>query len=65
MKITIDRFEGDFAVAETENGEFVDFPKKLLPSDCREGDVIIIEKSPDETEKHREKIAKLTGELFK
>lgn len=65
MKITIDRFEGDFAVAETESGELVNFPKKLLPCGCSEGDIIIIEKSEDETAKRKERIDKLTDELFK
>ena len=39
-KLIIDRFEGDFAVCETEDLEFVNFPKAVLPLDAKEGDVI-------------------------
>ena len=39
MKI-IDRFEGDTAVIEDENGTF-DIPRSELPEGVREGDVLI------------------------
>ena len=41
MKLIIDRFEGNFAVCETENKTFVNIPKSELPSLINEGDVLI------------------------
>ncbi|MDE5936929.1 MAG: DUF3006 domain-containing protein [Ruminococcus sp.] len=38
----IDRFEGDFAVAETENG-MTDILRSHLPENAEEGDVIYFE----------------------
>lgn len=37
--IIIDRFEGEFAVCETDGG-MVDIKRSLLPGDAREGSVI-------------------------
>lgn len=39
MRITIDRFEEDFAVIECENGEHINAPKKLFDF-AKEGDCI-------------------------
>lgn len=39
MKMTIDRFEGDFAVVVLENGETALISKKTVPRG-REGDVL-------------------------
>ncbi|MCH5184518.1 MAG: DUF3006 domain-containing protein [Oscillospiraceae bacterium] len=44
--VTVDRFEGDFAVVETENRETVNLPRILVP-DASEGDRIRIELAPD------------------
>ena len=38
----IDRFEGEYAVIETENG-MISVKRSLLPDDSREGDVLIYE----------------------
>lgn len=40
MQITIDRFEGDYAVCEKENREMMDIPKSQLPLDAKEGDLL-------------------------
>lgn len=48
MKVIIDRFEGDFAVAEICVGQFANIPKILLP-DAKEGDTVSI------TIEHKEK----------
>lgn len=40
MYYSIDRFEGEFAVCEDEEGNFLDIPKALLPADVREGTVL-------------------------
>lgn len=41
MRGIIDRFEGDLVVVEIE-GETKDFPKEILPSEAKVGDVIEI-----------------------
>ena len=40
MKLVIDRFEGTFAVCETETKEFVHVSKKDIPAEAKEGDVL-------------------------
>ena len=37
MKYTVDRFEGDIAVCEDEDKQFVNIGKKLLPMNIKEG----------------------------
>ena len=63
MKLIIDRFEGDFAVIEAENGSTFNMPRSLL-SCCKEGDVLNMEFDEAETKKRTESIKKLMGELF-
>ncbi len=41
VKVIIDRFEGNFAVVELENGRFFRIPDVLI-SNGREGDVVLI-----------------------
>jgi len=63
MKVTIDRFEGDFAVAELENRGFANIPKVLVP-DAKEGDVIRIEIDKEETKIQKENIKQMMDSLF-
>ncbi len=65
----IDRFEGDFAVAEDENGRLVNIKKSLLPSDCGEGSVLRYEngiyiKDTDEEARRRKRIYEKQQSLF-
>lgn len=69
MKIIIDRFEGNFAVCETEEKKFIDIPKADIPEGAKEGDILSktdkgynIEKV--ETEAQREKIKTRMNNLF-
>lgn len=62
MKVIIDRFEGDYAVVELENGEFADMPKVFVPN-AKEGNVVTITVSEDKDRKKR--IEDLANELFK
>ena len=62
MEFIIDRFEGDYAVVELENGEFADMPKVFVPN-AKEGDVVTITVSEDKDRKKR--IEDLANELFK
>ena len=66
----IDRFEGEKAIIELGEGEFISVNKELLPSSCREGDVIIFENNEykvdkEQTKELREQILKLQNDLFK
>ena len=40
MKAIIDRFEGVYAVCETENKEYINILKSELPQGIKEGDVL-------------------------
>ena len=64
MKITIDRFEGDFAVIEFENGETADMPCILIPGGAKEGDVIEIRIDAQETELRKQRISHKLNDLF-
>jgi hypothetical protein len=63
--LIIDRFEGDWAVIEFGQTTF-NFPKKLLPKEAKEGDVIAISVSIDRkaTSKREKNIKKLADRLF-
>lgn len=64
MKVTIDRFEGDYAVVELKSRKMVDLPKLLVPKEAVEGDIIEITVNKNDTEKRRKKIEKLTKNLW-
>jgi len=61
----IDRFEGQWAVIEYGRETF-NLPRKMLPTDAREGDVLNINISIDraESRKREREITKLADELF-
>jgi len=62
--LIIDRFEGDFAVVETDNG-FINIPKTDVPADAKEGDVLLLSLSKDETEARKKRIDGMMDSLFK
>lgn len=64
MKYIIDRFEGEFAVIEAENKKMYNIQKEILPSDVKEGDVILIVIDRDATNKRKDKIAKMMNDLW-
>lgn len=64
MKFIIDRFEGDYAVAELESKEMINVPKKILPEGTCEGSVIAIVIDEAETEKRKSNIKKLMDDLW-
>ncbi len=65
MKVIIDRFEGDFAVVELENGSvFANMPKALVPKEAKEGDVISITVDREETERRRQHIRAMMNKIF-
>ena len=63
MRVIVDRFEGDYAKVELEEGKFYDIPKALL-DDAKEGDVIDIIVNQEETEKLKKEVNDLMSELF-
>jgi len=68
MKGIIDRFEGDYAVVELEDGKMLNINKIKLPTGVEEGmtihisEVITIDKA--ETLKRKKEIEKLTEDLW-
>jgi len=64
MKVTIDRFEGEYAVVELPDRTIVNMPKVLVPG-AREGDIISITVDAGETSKRRENIRKLMDDVWK
>ncbi|MGI6668081.1 MAG: DUF3006 domain-containing protein [Acetivibrionales bacterium] len=64
MKVTIDRFEGEYAVVELPDRTMVNMPKVLVPG-AREGDIISISINADETAKRGESIKKLMDDVWK
>lgn len=63
MKVIIDRFEGDMAIVEIEEGLFASISKVLVP-EALEGDVINISIDKSETKNRKEKINNLMNDLF-
>lgn len=63
MKVIIDRFEGDFAVVETEDKVMVNLHKSLIPG-AKEGDVINIIIDEEETQQRKDKIQKMMDDLW-
>lgn len=63
MKLIIDRFDGDFAIVEAEDGNTYNLPKVLLHC-CKEGDVLKLEFDEDETKKRKETVKNLMNGLF-
>jgi hypothetical protein len=65
VKGIIDRFEGDLVVVEI-NGETKDFPKEILPSKAKVGDVIEIKVTllKEETQKIKNEIDQLVQDVW-
>lgn len=65
-KVTLDRFEGDFAVVLV-GSENLNIPKKMMPEDSKEGDVVYITISSDNTEtENQEELARsILNEVLK
>ena len=64
--LIIDRFEGDWAIIETENRHTFNLPRFVLPPGIKEGDVISIQVGIDlvATRKRAEKSKSLLDNLF-
>ena len=64
MSFIIDRFEGNFAVVELDNGKTENLPKALLPTGAKEGDCIIITIDKNTTADNKERIKNKMNKLF-
>lgn len=69
MKVTIDRFEGEFAVCEKENRQMIDIEKSKLPVIAKEGDILNIENDIitidiEATKERTKEIEKLTEDFW-
>lgn len=69
LKFIIDRFEGDLAVCEKEDKKIINIEKSKLPSNVKEGDVIVYENGKysidlKETNERKRKIKKLMDSLW-
>lgn len=62
----IDRFEGDWAIIETENRRTFNLPRFILPPGVNEGDVISIQVGIDlvTTKERAEKSKRMLDNLF-
>lgn len=43
IKVTVDRFEGDFAICENDDRIMIQIEKSKLPECVHEGDIIVVE----------------------
>lgn len=69
MKYIIDRFEGEFAVCETEKKEFIEIHKSAIPATAKEGDTLVRENniyriSENETAERKKRIDDKLKKLF-
>lgn len=69
MRFIIDRFEGDYAICQGEEGDMEEIERTKIPSDSKEGDVLILEGDKffidkEETSRLKENIDKLMEEVW-
>ena len=68
LRLTVDRLEGpqqEIAVLLSDAGQQIDFPRRLLPENLREGDILDLDirVDPDATRRAGEEIRRLQDEL--
>ncbi len=69
MRAVIDRFEGEYAVCESEEGSMFNLKRSKLPSEASEGDVILIDEDKvsidtKATKQRKEYIKKLMDDIW-
>lgn len=67
--VIIDSFEEDYAVCQTDEGEILKIEKAKIPTDAKEGDVLVLEGdeisiNKEETIRLRQQIKKLMEDLW-
>ncbi len=61
----IDRFEGEYAVIELEDGRMVNMPRELLPLEAKEGMVINVIVDENRTGEQKKRLKDKMDKLFK
>lgn len=64
MRIVIDRIEEEIAIVEKDDGTFEEMPKRLIPPEAKEGDVLRITVDTESTIDRKEEITSLMDELW-
>lgn len=69
MYVSIDRFEGDFAICECEDFKIIKILKNKLPLNAREGDILNVDENmciidSDATLEKKREIYEIQKELF-
>ena len=62
--LIIDRFEGDYAIVETDKG-MANIPRSELPKGAKEGDILRIAVDADATEARKKRIDGMMDTLFR
>lgn len=65
MKLIIDRFEGEFAAVELENGQMISCPKAMLPDNAKEGSILNITVDNEAMEKKLQENTARMNRLFR
>lgn len=64
----IDRFEGNYAVVEQDNGEMINIKRSKIPEDAKEGYVLNLDHKitidHDKTKINHEKIIRLSEKIW-
>jgi hypothetical protein len=66
IKLTIDRFEGDWAVLKTADDESINWPKNKLPAQAREGNslLFLVSDNPKEDKASRDLAREILKEIL-
>lgn len=56
MQVTIDRFEGGYAIVELPDLTFAELPRCVVPDGAREGDVLSICVDAEETARRQQQL---------
>ena len=69
MKLIVDRFEQGYAVCEDENNSYINIDIEKLPSNVKEGDIIIYDNGIitidiDATSERKKYIEELTSDIW-
>lgn len=67
FRAVVDRFEGEYAVVFLGEEEYqIDIPRRFLPPETMEGDVLRLQWSidPEETKRRRRRVKRLIDELL-
>ena len=65
MRVIVDRFEGNIAAVELEDGSVIDCPKAKLPPNAKEGSIINITVDENATNAKLKEVTERMNKLFK